>query len=201
MPLSNVQKGAVGQYAFLSTALATGGGQVEAYTPVADNEGRDSQIRRHLKPMPGISVQIKVAFYLTKDKLHGKRLSIVVNLPAKRVQHDPRFWYFFGFYDTSELRLHNPVFLVPSDVFHKQGRARTVTKGRIWFVFSTNPGPESHDMWSPYRVAPKDLGKRLLEIVDSAGLTADGRMTGLPPGGIWLSRAKASRMRRLRRAA
>ena len=169
--------------------MATGGGQVEAYTPVADNEGRDSQIRRHLKPTPGISVQIKVAFYLTDKNRRGKRLSIVVNLPQKRVQNDPRFWYFLGFYDTRELRLHNPVFLVPSDVFHKKARRQTISKGRIWFAFSANLDSESHDMWSRYRVAPKHLGKRLLEIVDEAPLMASGHEKPLPAGGIWVARA------------
>jgi hypothetical protein len=57
MPLSNVQKGAIGQFAFLSTALATGRGDVEAYVPVADNERRDAEIRRHLKSTPGITVR------------------------------------------------------------------------------------------------------------------------------------------------
>ena len=35
MPLSSVQKGAIGQFAFLATAMITGNGQVEAYTPAA----------------------------------------------------------------------------------------------------------------------------------------------------------------------
>jgi hypothetical protein len=46
VPLTFTQKGAIGQFAFLATALATGKGQVEAYAPVADNEERDAEIRR-----------------------------------------------------------------------------------------------------------------------------------------------------------
>jgi hypothetical protein len=44
--LSLVQKGAIGQFAFLATALVTGKGMVEVYTPAVDNEGRDAEIRK-----------------------------------------------------------------------------------------------------------------------------------------------------------
>src|SRR5256885_16357475 len=62
MALSSVQKGAIGQYAFLAAALVTGNGLLEIYIPSADNEGRDAEIRKHLKRTPGIGIQIKVAF-------------------------------------------------------------------------------------------------------------------------------------------
>jgi hypothetical protein len=62
VPLSRVQKGAVGQFEFLVTALVTGKGQVEIYTPAIDNEGRDAEIRRHLKPAPAVGIQIKITF-------------------------------------------------------------------------------------------------------------------------------------------
>jgi hypothetical protein len=62
MALSAIQKGAIGQFSFLATALVTGKGHVEVYTPAIDNEGRDAEIRRHLKPSPSIGIQVKVAF-------------------------------------------------------------------------------------------------------------------------------------------
>ena len=200
MPLSNVQKGAIGQLTFLATALVTGRGQVEAYSAVADNEGRDAEIRRHLMSMAGISIQVKVAFYLFKY-IHrkGRLLSIVFRLAAERVQNDPRLWYFFAYYDQKELRFQNPVFLIPSEVFHRIGRQGT--KGRTWFVFNANMAADSRDKWTPYRVAPKDLGKRLLEIVDSAALTAATKPGALPSDGVWLARKQRTEKGRLRRAA
>ncbi len=202
MPLSNVQKGAIGQFAFLSTALATGGGQVEAYAPVADNEGRDSQVRRHLSPSAGIGVQIKVVLCLSKvGQTPRNYIRTSFQIAQKRIQNDSRLWYFLAFYNPKELRLHDPTFLVRSDVFHKVARTGKPSKGKVWFTVQASVEPDSHDRWTPYRLAPKDLGKRLLEIIDSAGLTASEKRVQLPAEAIWLGRKNVTRTSRLRRAA
>jgi hypothetical protein len=187
VPLSTSQKGAIGQFAFLATALVTGKGQVEIYSPAADNEGRDAEVRRHLKPAPAVSIQIKVAF--SRVISDGRRyLWLRFELLENRIQNDPRLWYFCAYFDAGELRLHDPVFLIPSHVFHKLGRGGKKGK-RIRFELVASLEPASHDRWSPYRVAPKDLGKRLLEIIDEAPLTAGSRSLKLPPGSISLGRA------------
>lgn len=199
MPLSSAQKGAIGQFAFLATALVTGNGQVEVYTPAADNEGRDAEIRRHLKRSPGIGLQIKVAFVTVRLGPHHLQdyLEIRFDLPERKIQNDPRLWYFLALYDRDQLRFLDPVFLVPADVFHKMAR-HGKWKGRIRFVMFANLGPEAHDKWVPYRVPLSDLGKRLLEIVDEMGLTASGVLPELPVDGVWLSRAARGGVRRLR---
>ena len=187
MPLSTSQKGAIGQFAFLTTALATGKGQVELYSPAADNEGRDAEVRRHLNPAPGISIQVKVTFSTT---LHSRSryLDRRFVLAEDRVQNDPRLWYFFAYYDVPQLRLYDPAFLVPARVFHTMGRMGR-WKGKIEFHMLASLSPKSRDHWSPYRVAPADLGKRLLEIIDEAPLSVSNRSKALPRGSIWLGRA------------
>jgi hypothetical protein len=188
MPLSLTQKGAIGQFAFLVTALATGKGQVEIYSPSADNEGRDAEVRRHLKPAPAISIQIKVAF--SRVISDGRRyLWLRFAILENRIQNDPRLWYFFAFFDGGELRLHDPVFLIPSHVLHKMGRRGRQGK-RIWFEVLASLEPASHDRWSPYRVARADLGKRLLEIIDQAPLTAGSRALKLPSDSVLIGRAR-----------
>ena len=131
MPLSNVQKGAIGQFAFLAAALATGNGQVEVYTPAADNEGRDAEVRRHLKRAPAVGIQIKVAFMILRHDLRHKQyyLEIRFDLPEKRVQSDPRLWYFLAFYDRGQLQFLDPVFLVPSHIFHRLARRGKFNRG------------------------------------------------------------------------
>ena len=190
MPLSSVQKGAIGQFAFLAAALATGNGQVEVYTPAADNEGRDAEIRRHLKRNPGIGIQIKVALVtVSLGPNHKQRyLEIRFDRPARKIQNDPRLWYFLAFYDPDQLRFLDPVFLVPAHVFHTMAR-RGKWNGRIRFVMFANLGPEAHDKWAPYRVSLKDLGKRLLQIVDEVGLMATPDLMRGPIDGVWLGRA------------
>src|ERR1700731_2751985 len=98
MSLSNAQKGAIGQFEFLATSLTTGNGEVEVYTPAADNEGRDAEVRRHAKRTPGIGIQVKVAFMTVKISPTNMQdyLEIRFTLPKNRIQNDPRFWYFLA---------------------------------------------------------------------------------------------------------
>ena len=199
MPLTSIQKGAIGQLAFLTIALATGKGELEAYAPVADNEGRDAEVRRHMKSKPGISIQIKVAFYLPRY-LRRRYLRILVHMPFGRVKSDPRLWYFFAAYDLKELRFLEPCYLVPADVFYKIGREGKPTKRQIYFAITANLTSKARDKWKKYRIALKDLGPRLLEIVDDAALTSSARQVKLAPDAVWLTRALRAKVKLLRTA-
>lgn len=189
MPLSTSQKGAIGQFAFLATAIATGKGEVEVYSPAADNEGRDAEVRRHLKPALAIGIQEKVSFETFHSGTGGRALYIGsrFSIADGRVQTDPRLWYFFALWDDNELRLQDPCFLVPAHVFHVMGRTAK-RNGRIYFLFMASLSADSHDRWSPFRLAPKDLGPRLLEIVDKTGLMANRLLPNLPAGALLLGR-------------
>ncbi len=196
MALSNVQKGAIGQFTFLSTALATGGGEVEAYVPVADNERRDAEIRHHLKSTPGITVQVKVAFAPSaRKRSRSKYLKIDFNIREDRLESDARFIYFFALYEPPELRFADPCFLIPSEIFHKLGREGRAANGLLWFSMLASLDSNSRDKWSRFRVSPKDLGRRLLEVIDEAPLTASRRAAKLPPDAILLVRARPAKRR------
>jgi hypothetical protein len=204
MSLSNAQKGAIGQFEFLATALTTGNGQVEVYTPAADNEGRDAEVRRHLRRAAAIGIQIKVSF-VTVAGGHGLRqryLVIRFDLRVDRVVSDPRLWYFFAHYDRHALGFAKPCYLVRSDVFYKIARRRKIGN-RIWYTLEANLGPHSQDRYSQYRVAPLDLGARLLEIIDEAPLTASRDALKLPADSVLLGRARRRSVgaRRVTRAA
>jgi hypothetical protein len=190
MPLTSVQKGAVGQFTFFAIAIATGKGEVEVYTPAADNEGRDAEVRRHARRTPGIGVQVKVAFMTVKITRTNKQdyLEIRFTLPKDRIQNDPRFWYFLALFDRRQLKFHDPVFLVPSRIFHKMARNGS-WRGRANFEMAASLGPASRDRWAPYRVSLRDLGNRLLEIVDEMGLTASRDLIKVPFDSLWVSRA------------
>jgi hypothetical protein len=176
------------KFAFLVTALVTGKGQVEVYSPAADNEGRDAEIRRHLKPAPPIGIQIKVSFF-TSIHHAAKYLKIRFLLLENRIQNDPRLWYFFAYYDARELRFCGPAFLIPARVFHRMGRGGK-KNGRVWFSLIASLEPKSRDRWSPYRIAPSDLGDRLLEIIGEAPLTVGTQPVKLPVDSILLGRAR-----------
>ena len=135
---------------------------------------------------------MKVSFATVAHGGRARYLGARFSISENRIQNDPRLWYFLAFYDARQLRLHDPAFLVPSHVFHKAGRAGK-KKGKIYFLFVASLAPDSRDRWSPYRVAPIDLGKRLLAIVDGVPLMASGRRLPLPANGVWLARAKRGR--------
>jgi hypothetical protein len=199
MPLSAIQKGAIGQFAFLAAALATGRGQIEVYTPAADNEGRDAEVRRHLRRIAGIGVQVKIAFGLSRTGGRRKYLAVTFSIPKTRLRNDPRLWYFIGLYDERQLRLLDPVFLIPSAVLHRLAR-RGKSKRGIQFDVVANLSPSSRDQWAPYRIALADLGKRLLEIIDQAPLSTSGEVSRFPVDGLLLSRATSGGTRQLRAA-
>lgn len=189
MPLSSVQKGAIGQFAFLAAALATGNGEIEAYQPAADNEGRDAEIRRHLSSAPGIGIQVKVVFSTTTEGGTDRYLSLRFSMPEDRIQNDPRLWYFLAFYDLAALGLYDPSFLMPAEVFHTMAR-HGHSGGEVVFAIVANLSPDSHDRFTPYRVAPSRLGPRLLEIIGQTPLMATGEPLQLPVDSIWLARGR-----------
>jgi hypothetical protein len=110
-------------------------------------------------------------------------------LPKSRVQSDPRLWYFFAVYDGKQLGFRKPAYVIPADVFHKIGRDGNPSHGVQWFAITANLDPKSRDKWSRYRVAPAELGTKLLDIVDHTALRATGVLPRLPADAVWLSRA------------
>jgi hypothetical protein len=63
------------------------------------------------------------------------------------------------------MRLDDPVFLIPSAVFHKI--ADPQPKGAfVWYVMAANMEKRTRDKWAPYRVDPLQLGKHLLKIMN-----------------------------------
>lgn len=205
MPLSAIQKGAIGQFAFLTTALVTGKGQIEVYTPAVDNEGRDVEVRRHLMEFPGLGIQVKIAFSIVNPRRRGVRPGSYIELrfyyPERMLRHLSGLWFFVAVFSVSELRLIDPAFLIPGDVVNKLARRGQTDRG-IMFQIMANLDPNAHDRFSPYRVALKDLGARLLEIIDDAPLASHGKQLELPTGTLWVGRTRrGSAKRRLSRAA
>src|SRR5437667_147987 len=182
--------------------MSTGKGELEVYSPAADNEGRDAEVRRHLKPALSMGSQEKVTFetYNNGTGSRARYIGTRFSIAEDRIQNDPRLWYFFALWGSDEMRLHDPCFLVPAHVFHVMGRTGK-RDGRIYFLMMASLSPDSHDQFSPFRVAPKDLGPRLLEIIDKTGLMATSLLPHLPVDSMLVSRATTRGARSLRAAS
>lgn len=163
MPLSEVQRGDIGQTEAIKILMLTSDGEVECDNPETDDEHRDieSHRRRHFV---AAALQVKTAW-----RVWTHRASEIIQIPfsvhARRLVSDPRFYYLFGFFDKKTMTFRDPMFLVPSDVVHKHAMPRLVD-GRWRFTFQASLKPGAKDRFSPYRVSRNQLGKALLKIID-----------------------------------
>ena len=186
-PVSSVQQGIITQAELAKLIVVGSRGRVEVSIPVTDDDQRD--IETHIKGMltPGIALQAKSSRSLIR-RVGRETLQIHFTLSPKRIVDDPRFWYFFAYFDLRQLAFRDPVFLLPSAVFHKKARIRRIERGEVVFGFLANLGAPGRDKWVPYRLATKDVGKRVLEIIKGFGATTgSAELAGAMalPGALW----------------
>ena len=170
MPLTEVQRGDIGQTEAKKILMLTSDGEVECDNPETDDEHRDieSHRRRHFV---AAALQVKTAWIVWTHR-NSEILQIPFSLHAGRLVSDPRFYYLFGFFDKKTMTFRDPMFLVPSAVVHQHAMPRLVA-GRWRFTFQASLKPGARDRFSPYRVSRAQLGKALLEILDRLeGLSA-----------------------------
>jgi len=194
MPLTTVQQGLIAQNDFAKFLMIGGGGLVEIAAPMTDDEGRDGEIHKRGEYSYGIAGQFKSTGHLSRRKGRPERLlEVRFSRPARLVVNDPRYWYFIGYLDLKQMGLADPVFVVPSAVFHKEARQKKVGDV-VFFRFRANMDPSSKDKWQRYRVQTHQLGKRVLEIMadlekeeNRKRLLLSGPITG--PGTMLLRKA------------
>jgi len=162
--VSYVQQGVVACREFIKLLMIGSNGRLEASLPATDDERRDLEV--HLKGRfgPSLSFQVKSARRLL-HRGHVEYLLIFMSVKPKRVISSPRFWYFFACLDFDEMALKDPVFIVPSRHVHRA--AARGSPGRLaHFLFQANMLPTSRDTWQPYQVAPTDVGRRVVKILN-----------------------------------
>jgi hypothetical protein len=166
MPISEVQQGLIVQQEFAKLLMLGSGGRIEVAAPLTDDERRDYEIHVHGQYGFGIAAQMKSVRNLRRQR-GGKARYMHCMFPvrATRIVNSPYFWYFIARLDVKLMRLDDPVFLIPSTVFHKI--ADPQPKGAfVWYVMAANMEKRTRDKWAPYRVDPLQLGKHLLKIMN-----------------------------------
>jgi len=162
MPLTQTQRGFIGQTEAVKLSVLTSDGEVECATPATDDEHRD--VETHLRHLfADLALQVKTTW-----RLWTHRRSEIIQIPfrvrtGRPVSH-PHFYYLFGFFDRKAMTFADPMFLVPSTVVHKHAMPRLV-KGEWRFTFQASMKPGAKDRFSPYRVSPGDVGKHLAKIL------------------------------------
>jgi len=193
VPISLVQQGLIVQQEFAKLLMLGSGGRIEVAAPLTDDERRDYEIHVRGHYGFGLAIQVKSVRNLRRHR-GGKARYMHCMFPvrATRLVNNPYYWYFIAQLDIKLMRFADPVFLIPSAVFHKN--ADPQRKGAFWwFVMAPNMEKRTRDKWEPYRVETLKLGKRMLQIVNDLKRHRDQTLSlaSIPPAPdvLWVRRA------------
>ncbi len=165
MPLTKLQKGAIGENEFEKLAILETHGALQVGRPLTHDERRDREIYRRGTIGPGLAIQVRIRM----DALTLRKTAwITVTVPRARLVSSRRFWYFLPDFDRAAMRFHEPVFLVPPIVLHRTANPRK-HRDFWYFHFHASLDPKVRDSWHRYRVETKDLGNRLLKALEKSG--------------------------------
>ena len=204
MPISMVQQGLIVQQEFAKLLMLGSGGRIEVAAPLTDDERRDYEIHVHGQYGFGLAAQVKSVRNLRRNRVGEARyLHCQFPVRATRIVNSPYYWYLIAQLDIDLMRFADPVFFIPSSVFHKI--ADPQRKGAFWwFVMAANMEKRTRDKWEPYRVDPLQLGKHVLKIMNDLKKHHDQASTAIVPTGddvLWVRRASGIIVPRSRHAA
>lgn len=192
MAISLVQQGPIVQQEFAKLLMLGSGGRIEVAAPLTDDERRDYEIHVRGQYDFGLAIQVKSVRQI--HRLGGKARYMHCQFPvrATRVVNNPYYWYLIAHLDIKQMRFADPVFLIPSAIFHKN--AAPIRKGAFWwFDMAANMETRTRDKWAPYRVDTLKLGLRVLEIMNDLKKHRDKSLSLAPvpasPDIVWLRRA------------
>ncbi|HYM50658.1 MAG TPA: hypothetical protein VET65_08810 [Candidatus Limnocylindrales bacterium] len=164
--ITDVQQGIVTQNEFAKLLMLTSDGQVEVNPPKTDDERRDFELHRKGRFGRTLSLQAKSALQLIQRTKGRPRLGIYIGEMRGRPRASRSFYYLLGWFDPVIMRFRDPVFLVPSLVLYRKAMLRKT--GRYWHLnFNASVDPGSRDKWAPYQVSQKELGRRLIRLMDA----------------------------------
>ena len=191
MPLTKIQRGVIGQTEAAKLFMMGSDGELEVSNPVSDDDRRDQEI--HVRGQFGLAAALQIKT-TGRVGIPGSpyRLAFAFNVRRERIVNHPLFWYLFAYLDPKLMAFGDPVFLVPSALVHTGLRE---ANGKTYINFSASMSPTSNDRWRPYRVHPADLGKRVLQILETNGRLSQAQLRLLPAqdsGLIWVGTHRAA---------
>ena len=154
--MDKTQLGRVGELAMALYAMVSSGGELQLFTPVADDDHIDATAGRR-GGMPAIAIQIKTA----GDVDSGGLVEATADYPAGQVREHRAFLYAVLLMASVKIE---SAWLVPSPDFNRLAYRRTA-HGREILEFRGDPFRD--DRYSAFRVDPLEIGPRLLSVIDS----------------------------------
>ncbi len=192
--LSPTQKGIVAEHEFAKLLTLGSNGDLELVTPMTDDERRDLEAHRRGQ-FASLVFQVKSTTYL-EHRFKARHFSIHFLVERDRLIEHPRFWYLFAYLDLEAMAFGDPVFLAPSAEVH--AHAVPHLRKDIWnFSFEASLDRASRDRWQKYQVAPRDVGKKVLKVLETVGQQAAAPKGSSPlrllEGGLWVRRQPGPR--------
>ncbi len=156
-PLDRTESGRAGELALALYALVTSDGEVEVFTPVADDDHVDAVAGRR-GGLPRVGIQVKTATHLDRNGL----VEATASYPAGQVREHAAFVYAILLLDSVAIAA---AWLIPSPdlnrlAYRRREKDREILEMRL--------SPHHADDFTPFALPPLELGPRLLATIDSA---------------------------------
>jgi hypothetical protein len=154
--MDHTQLGRAGELALDLYAMVSSDGELQLFTPVADDDHVDATAGRR-GGVPAIAIQVKTVREVDRDGL----VEAKADYPAGQIREHPAFLYAVLLLPSVTIE---SAWLVPSPDFNRI--AYHVTSGdREQLEFRAYPSRD--DRYSAYRVPALEIGPRLLAVIDS----------------------------------
>jgi hypothetical protein len=167
--LTSTQGGTAGEQLFAAAVTLSSAGDLELFKPLTDDDHTDVTAGERGK-VPALAIQVKTALTLNRKNLAVARMAF----PDGKPREHPAFVYAIVYVIEASIEM---AWIIPSADFNRltyRGRGRR-GKG-IELQFMASPTREDH--WFPFRSGRMDLGRSLIDFIDSLPASKAPRVPG-----------------------
>jgi hypothetical protein len=154
--MDKTELGRAGELALALYAMVSSDGELQLFTPVADDDHVDATAGRR-GGVPAIAIQVKTA----RDVDRGGLVEARADYPLGRVREHPAFLYAVLLLSSVTVEA---AWLIPSPAFNRTAY-RHASRDREVLEFRGDPSKD--DRFSTFRILPLEIGPKLLAVIDA----------------------------------
>jgi hypothetical protein len=154
--MDHTQLGRAGELALDLYAMVSSDGELQLFTPVADDDHVDATAGRRGN-VPAIAIQVKTVREVDRSGL----VEAKAGYPAGQIREHPAFLYAVLLLPSVTIE---SAWLIPSPDFNRLAY-RVAAGDKVQLEFRAYPSRD--DRYTAFRVPPLAIGPRLLAVIDS----------------------------------
>jgi hypothetical protein len=181
--LDKTQLGRAGELAMALYAMVSSDGELQLFTPVADDDHVDATAGRR-GGVPAIAIQVKTA----SDVDRGGLVEAKADYPVGHVREHRAFLYVVLLMASVRIEA---AWVVPSLDFNRLAYRRVAGDREI---LEFRGDPLRDDPFAAFRVPPLELGPRLLSVIDSQEASIPPHFLRETPGLVVAARRTAGKL-------